>query len=69
MAHKYHVKQLVCLARPGFSDARSSAGGIYEVTRLTPADRTGEPSYRIRETGSGGERAVLEREITARVSP
>ncbi|ACL58754.1 conserved hypothetical protein [Methylobacterium nodulans ORS 2060] len=68
MLHKYKVRQLVHLSRTGFSDQLSNAGRIYEVTRLMPADQTGEVSYRIKEFGSGwGERAVLECEISARV--
>ncbi|HEY8566662.1 MAG TPA: hypothetical protein VIL65_14270 [Beijerinckiaceae bacterium] len=67
MSHKYQVRQLVRLNSPGFSDSRSNAGGIYEVTRLMPADQTGEVSYRIKSSTSG-ERAVRESEITARVS-
>ena len=66
MSHKYHPHELVRLARFGFSDTRASASGIYEVTRLMPADQTGEVSYRIKS--SGGERAVRESEIEAPVS-
>jgi len=71
VTHKYHVRQLVQLARAGFSDSRSTSSGLYEIVRLMPADQTGEVSYRIRQTGpaaGGGERAVRESEITARVS-
>ena len=57
---------MVRFARFGFSDTRASASGIYEVTRLMPADQTGEVSYRVKS--SGGERAVRESEIEARVS-
>ena len=67
MSHKYKVRQLVRLTRPGFSDSRASSNSIYEVTRLMPADESGEVSYRIKSSGSG-ERAVRESEITARVS-
>jgi hypothetical protein len=67
MSHKYKVHQLVRLTRPGFSDSRASSNSIYEVTRLMPADQSGEVSYRIKSSGSG-ERAVRESEITARVS-
>ena len=67
MTHKFHVRQLVRLSRPGFSDSRASTSGFYEVTRLMPADQTGEFSYRIKSS-AGGERAVREGEITARVS-
>jgi hypothetical protein len=65
MSHKYHLRQMVRLARLGFSDTRANSSGLYEVTRLMPADQTGEVSYRIKS--SGGERAVRESEITARV--
>jgi hypothetical protein len=44
-----------------------SSSGLYEVTRLMPADETGEFSYRIKLSGAG-ERAVRESQITARVS-
>jgi hypothetical protein len=67
MSHKYHLRQMVRLTRPAFSDNRASSNGIYEVTRLMPADQTGEFSYRIKSP-VGGERAVREGEITARVS-
>ncbi len=66
MSHKYKLRQLVRLTHPGFSDKRTSASGVYEVTRLMPADQTGEFSYRIKSEGAG-ERAVRESEITARV--
>lgn len=65
MSHKFHVRQLVRLARAGFPDNRASPSGVYEVTRLMPADQTGEVSYRIKSAGAG-ERAVRESEITAR---
>jgi hypothetical protein len=67
MTHKYQVRQLVRLSRPGFTDSRASTSGFYEVTRLMPADQTGEFSYRIKSS-AGGERAVREGEITARAS-
>jgi hypothetical protein len=46
---------------------RASATDLYEVTRLMPADETGEVSYRIRSP-QAGERAVRESEITARLA-
>lgn len=67
MSHKYQLRQLVRLARPSFSDRRASSSGIYEVTRLMPADQTGEVSYRIKSSGTG-ERAVRESEIAGRAS-
>jgi hypothetical protein len=61
MSHKFKVRQMVRLAQPGFSDARTSAASVYEVVRLMPADQSGEVSYRIK---SGPiERAVRESEI------
>jgi hypothetical protein len=62
MSHKYQVHQLIRLVHPRVSDPRASATGIYEVTRLMPADQTGEASYRIKASGFG-ERAVRECEI------
>ena len=66
MSHRYQVRQLVRLIRPGLLADRTNSSEIYEVTRLMPADQSGEVSYRIKS--SGGERAVRESEITARVS-
>jgi hypothetical protein len=66
LSHKYHVRQMVRLIHPGYSDSRTSSSGAYEVTRLMPADQTGEFSYRIKSSTSG-ERAVRESEIMARV--
>ena len=61
MSHKYQVRQMVRLRRPGFSDGRTDSGSTYEVTRLMPPRPTGEPAYRIK---SGAvERAVREGEI------
>ena len=67
MSHKYHVRQLVRLARQGFSASQANTNDVYEVTRLMPADQTGEFTYRIKSS-AGGERAVREDEITGRVS-
>ena len=61
MSYKYHVRQMVRLRRPGFSDGRIASSSSYEVTRLMPSDETGELAYRIK---SGAvERAVREGEI------
>lgn len=67
MSHKYQVHQVVRILHPRISDKRASASGLYEVTRLMPADHTGEVSYRIKSDGFG-ERAVRESEIAARAS-
>jgi len=67
MSHKYKLRQLVRITHPNFSDKRATTSGIYEVTRLMPADHTGEVSYRIKSAGFG-ERAVRESEIVAQAS-
>ena len=61
MSHKFKVRQLVRLNRPGFSDAQTGSASVYEVVRLMPADQTGEVSYRIKS--GTNERAVRESEI------
>jgi hypothetical protein len=64
MSHKFQLRQLVRITHPNFSDKRATTSGIYEVTRLMPADQTGEVSYRVKSSGFG-ERAVRESEIAA----
>src|SRR3954453_1180076 len=64
MSHKYQPGQLVRLSRGAYLKTGASTGDLYEVTRLMPADQSGEGSYRIKSTGAG-ERAVCELEITA----
>lgn len=64
MAHKFKLKQMVRLSRPGFADKLAGAAASYEIIRLMPANQGGEYSYRIKATGSG-ERAVLESELVA----
>jgi hypothetical protein len=63
MLHTYKIRQMVRLVRAPISDSRASGGGIYEVTRLMPADETGKVSYRIKSGVT--ERAVRESEIGA----
>lgn len=62
MTHKYQVRQLVRLTNPRASSGREASTGVFEVTRLVPADQTGALFYRIKSSTSG-ERAVSEREI------
>jgi hypothetical protein len=62
MSHKFELRQLVRIARPDFGDTQSKA--VYEVTRLMPADQSGQVSYRIRSS-EAGEKAVREDQITA----
>ena len=66
MSHKYQLQQLIRLTHP-VSDGRAKSASIYEVTRLMPADETGEVSYRIKLSGFG-ERAVREFEIAGPAS-
>jgi hypothetical protein len=64
MSHKYKLNQLVRLTRRVFADRSAGAGEVYSVTRLMPADQTGEYSYHIK-AASSGERAVRESDIEA----
>jgi hypothetical protein len=66
MSHKYQLQQLIRLTHP-VADGRTKSTSIYEVTRLMPADETGEPSYRVRSSGFH-ERAVREFEIAGPAS-
>ena len=61
MSHKYRLQQLIRLTHAVY-DGRTKSNGIYEVTRLMPADQTGAVSYRVKASGFG-ERAVPEFEI------
>jgi hypothetical protein len=66
MTHKFQLNQLVRLAHPRVAGGQAGASGMFQVTRLMPADETGEFSYRIKASGAGaGERAVRESEIRA----
>ena len=62
MSHKFKVGQHVRQSISGYVYAKSVAGGLFEVVRLMPDDRTGEPSYRVKS--AAGERAVREGELT-----
>ena len=64
MSHKFKLRQMVRLTRPGFADENAGASATYEVIRLMPADQSGEYSYRIKAEGSG-ERAVRESDLVA----
>ncbi len=64
MSHKYKINQLVRLTRRVFADRSIGSDEVYSVTRLMPADQTGEFSYHIKSTGSG-ERAVRESDLVA----
>ncbi|WP_336492478.1 hypothetical protein [Methylobacterium nigriterrae] len=62
MSHKFKVGQHVRQSTSGYVYAKSVAGGLFEVVRLMPEDRSGEPSYRVKS--AAGERAVQESELT-----
>lgn len=64
MSHKFKLNQLVRLTRRVFVDRNAGAGEVYSITRLMPADETGQFSYHIRATGAG-ERAVRESDLAA----
>jgi hypothetical protein len=60
MSHKFRLRDRVRFTTTTRLDPRTSAE-VYEVVRLLPDDATGEPTYRIKSTGT--ERAVRESEI------
>ena len=62
MTHKYKMNQLIRLTNLRAVKGRPDATGIFEVTRLMPADQTGQVSYRVKSSAFG-ERAVCEWEI------
>jgi hypothetical protein len=66
MTHKFHLDQLVQLANPRFASGQPGTSGMLQVTRLMPADETGEFSYRVKSVGVGAsERAVRESDLRA----
>ena len=65
MAHKFQLNQLVTLSHSRMGGGAAGTSGLYQVTRLMPADQTGEFSYRIKQAGpaASAERAVRESDI------
>ncbi|WP_128565630.1 hypothetical protein [Methylobacterium crusticola] len=61
MSHNFKVGQYVRRSRIGYGDEINNSGETFEVTRLMPDDRTGEPCYRVKS--KAGERAIRESEI------
>ncbi|MCJ2132809.1 hypothetical protein MKK69_01800 [Methylobacterium sp. J-026] len=61
MSHKFKVGQHVRQLGLSYSGNKSVVDGLFEVVRLTPDDRSGEPTYRIRS--DLGERAAREGEL------
>ncbi|WP_456684879.1 hypothetical protein [Bradyrhizobium sp. P5_C11_2] len=63
MSHKFKLGQSVRQMGMNYVGAKSSVvDGLFEVIRLMPDDRSGEPCYRIKS--AGGERAAREDELT-----
>ena len=62
MSHKFKVGQRVRQFKLSHADAKSAFGDLFEVVRLMPEDRSGEPSYRVKSPA--GERAMREGELT-----
>ncbi len=62
MTHKYKLNQLIRLTNPSAAKGCLDSTGIFEITRLMPADQTGQVSYRVKSSAFG-ERAVSEWQI------
>jgi hypothetical protein len=61
MAHQYKLGQRVRQSRESEAADRNARGDTYEVVRLMPEDRGGNPCYRIKSPS--GERAVSQADI------
>jgi hypothetical protein len=63
MSHKFKLGQNVRQLGISYGGNKSTiVDCLYEVVRLMPDDRSGEPCYRIKSVG--GERAAREGELT-----
>ena len=62
MSHKFKVGQSVRQIGTIYAGNKAIVDGSFEVVRLMPDDRSGEPCYRIKS--AGGERAAREDELT-----
>lgn len=56
MAHQFKLGQRVRQSRNSEASDQNARGDTYEVIRLMPEDRSGNPCYRIKS--ASGERAV-----------
>ncbi len=61
MSHKFKIGQSVRQLGTSYVGSKSVVDGLFEIVRLTPDDRSGEPTYRIRSAGI--ERAAREGEL------
>ncbi|MCJ2018281.1 hypothetical protein MKK84_12710 [Methylobacterium sp. E-065] len=63
MSHKFKIGQSVRQLGTTYAGNKNSVvDGLFEVVRLMPDDRSGEPCYRIRSAAC--ERAAREGELT-----
>ena len=62
MSHKFKIGQSVRQLGPTYGAGKGVIEGLFEVVRLMPDDRAGEPTYRIKS--AVGERAVREGDLT-----
>ena len=62
MSHKFKLGQSVRQLGTSYVGSKSTVDGLFEVVRLLPDDRSGEPLYRIKS--AGGERAAREGDLT-----
>ncbi len=53
MTHKYKLNQLIRLSNPSAAKGHLDSTGIFEITRLMPADQTGQVSYRVKSSAFG----------------
>lgn len=61
MSHKFKLGQSVRELGTSYFGKQTIVDGCFEVVRLMPDDRSGEPTYRIRS--AGGERAAREGDL------
>ena len=61
MVHRFALKQRVRLVSSGFSSAKASPDGQYEITQLMPQDNAGMFSYRLQS--AGGARVARESDL------
>jgi hypothetical protein len=61
MSHKFKVGQSVRELGTSYAGKQTIIDGRFEVGRLMPDDRSGEPTYRIKS--ASGERAVREADL------
>lgn len=63
MSHKFKIGQSVRQLGISYVGSKSIVDGLFEIVRLMPDDRSGEPTYRIRSAGV--DRAAREGELVS----